>query len=67
MLQHLPLDDPHLIERAATRRIQHSHLSKYNTFEPTTAPSVTDYVLVTDQTFNDAALRTSGANAVQIH
>jgi capsular polysaccharide export protein len=69
MLQHHPLDDPHLIERAtaATRRIQHSHLSKYNTFEPTTAPSVTDYVLVIDQTFNDAALRTSGANAAQFH
>jgi capsular polysaccharide export protein len=69
MLQHHPLDDPHPIERATAkiRRIQHSRLSKYNAFEPTTAPSVTDYALVIDQTFNDAALRTSGANAAPFH
>jgi len=61
-LEHLlathPLDDTALLDRArdAVARLRHWHLSKYNAFDPAVAAPDPGYVLVIDQTRNDAAL-----------
>ena len=58
-----PLDDAALLNRAraAIERLQEAHLTKYSGFDiaaPTPDPG---YVLVIDQTRDDAAVRASGA------
>lgn len=58
-----PLDDAALLTRAraAIERIQDAHLSKYNAFLPDAPAPQPGYVLVIDQTRDDAAVRASGA------
>ncbi len=58
-----PLDDAALLTRAraAIERIQDAHLSKYNAFLPDAPGPSPGYVLVIDQTRDDAAVRASGA------
>ena len=58
-----PLDDAALLTRAraAIERIQDAHLSKYNAFLPDAPAPSPGYVLVIDQTRDDAAVRASGA------
>lgn len=58
-----PLDDAALLTRAraAIERIQDAHLSKYNAFLPDAHAPAPGYVLVIDQTRDDAAVRASGA------
>nr|WP_273544874.1 capsular polysaccharide biosynthesis protein [Heliomarina baculiformis] len=59
-----PLDDSALLDRArdAMSRIQESHLSKYNAFEPDQPVPPPGYVLVVDQTRGDASVTASGAD-----
>jgi len=59
------LSDPDLLERAGNgiSRIKRAHLSKYNAFDPSVPPPAADYVLVIDQTRNDASIRLGGADA----
>lgn len=59
-----PLDDAALLTRAraAIERIQDAHLSKYNAFLPDAPAPQPGYVLVIDQTRDDAAVRASGAS-----
>ena len=59
-----PLDDAGDLQRArdAIARIQASHLSKYNTCDPAIAPPAPGYVLVIDQTEDDASVTSSGGN-----
>ncbi len=63
LLAEHPLDDTALLDRAraATERLQSLHLSKYNAFDPTLAAPEPGYVLVVDQTWEDASVRASGA------
>ena len=58
-----PLDDSALLDRArdAIARIQESHLSKYNAFDPDQPVPAPGYVLVVDQTRGDASVTASGA------
>jgi capsular polysaccharide export protein len=62
------LDDPHLLQRARDNmaRIQTLHLSKYN-MHPNGAPHLfaeqAGFVLVVDQTRDDASIRHGGASA----
>lgn len=66
MLMDHPLDDPALLARAQAviDTIKAQHLSKYSANDPTLpAPAPRGYVLVIDQTRDDAALRASGADA----
>lgn len=64
ILTTVPLDDSALLNRArdAMARLRDSHLSKYNDFDPDADGPEPGYVLVVDQTRNDAAVRASGGN-----
>ncbi|MCL6284747.1 capsular polysaccharide biosynthesis protein [Ruegeria sp. 2012CJ41-6] len=57
-----PLDDTALLNRArdAMARMRHQHLSKYCATDPTLPPPDPGYVLVVDQTRDDASVRASG-------
>ena len=59
-----PLDDTALLNRArdAIARIRASNLSKFNAFDPDLPPPPPGYVLVVDQTLNDASVRASNGN-----
>ena len=60
-----PLDDTALLDRArdGIARMRAGHLSKYTAFDPTLDPPEPGYVLVVDQTRDDASVRASGADA----
>ncbi|MEM1430748.1 MAG: capsular polysaccharide biosynthesis protein [Pseudomonadota bacterium] len=66
-LEHLlathPLDDTALLDRArdAIVRMREAHLSKYNSHDPDLPVPDPGYVLVVDQTRDDASVRASGA------
>lgn len=68
-LEHLlathPLDDTALLNRArdAMVRLRRSHLSKYNAFDPAAPVPDPGYVLVIDQTRDDASIRLGGGSA----
>lgn len=68
-LEHLlarhPLDDTALLDRArdGMARLQRSHLSKYNAFDPNSEVPDPGYVLVIDQTHGDASIRLGNASA----
>ncbi|MEX0349807.1 MAG: capsular polysaccharide biosynthesis protein [Paracoccaceae bacterium] len=57
-----PLDDTALLDRArdAMARMRGQHLSKYCAVDPTLPPPGPGYVLVIDQTRDDASVRASG-------
>ena len=59
-----PLDDTALLDRARAviERLQRSHLSKYNAFDPTAPVPDPGYVLVIDQTEKDASVTASRAD-----
>lgn len=59
-----PLDDTALLDRArdGIARIREQHLSKYCGFDPDAAPPEPGYVLVVDQTRDDAAVRASAGD-----
>ncbi len=59
-----PLDDTVLMDRArgAIERLKEAHLSKYSAFDPKAAAPEPGYVLVIDQTRDDASVRASGAD-----
>ncbi|WP_231592781.1 capsular polysaccharide biosynthesis protein [Pelagovum pacificum] len=58
-----PLDDTALLDRArgAMADLRRLHLSKYNAFDPDTPVPEPGYVLVIDQTKDDASVRASHA------
>ncbi len=60
-----PLDDFALLSRAKTamQQLQDLHLSKYNAFDKDKAPPEAGYVLVIDQTRDDASVKASGADS----
>ncbi len=60
-----PLDDSNLLRRAreGMARLIASDLSKYINHDPDLAPPPAGYVLLVDQTRNDASIRFSGASA----
>lgn len=64
ILSENPLDDSALLTRArhAMARLQALHLSKYNTFDPTTPAPDAPYILVIDQTMGDASIAHAGAS-----
>lgn len=64
LLAHHPLDDTALMNRAraAIERLKEAHLSKYSGFDPALSCPEPGYVLVLDQTLNDASVRASGAD-----
>ncbi|WP_422049534.1 capsular polysaccharide biosynthesis protein [Shimia sp.] len=64
LLKHHPLDDTVLLDRArgAIARMKESHLTKYAAVDDTLRPPDPGYVLVIDQTRDDAAVVASGAN-----
>ncbi|MEL6641103.1 MAG: capsular polysaccharide biosynthesis protein [Pseudomonadota bacterium] len=64
MLAEHPLDDFALLSRAKTaiQQLQDLHLSKYNAFDPRTEAPEAGYVLVIDQTRDDASVKASGAD-----
>ncbi|MDA7963311.1 capsular polysaccharide biosynthesis protein [Ruegeria sp.] len=59
-----PLDDTALLDRArgGIARLREMHLSKYSAFDPNLPPPDPGYVLVVDQTRDDAAVTASGGN-----
>lgn len=59
-----PLDDTALLNRArdAMDRLRAAHLSKYNAFDPATPAPDPGYVLVIDQTRDDASVKASRAD-----
>ena len=59
-----PLDDTALLNRARAciARLHEAHLTKYTGFDPTTPCPEPGYVLVLDQTLDDASVLKSGAN-----
>ena len=59
-----PLDDTALLNRArgAIARLQEAHLTKYTGFETHTPAPAPGYVLVIDQTRDDASVTASGAD-----
>jgi capsular polysaccharide export protein len=63
LLTHDPLDNSDLLNRSrdAVERIKEMHLSKYSAFHPDLTPPKPGYVLVIDQTLNDASVRASKA------
>ncbi|OCX66618.1 capsular biosynthesis protein [Thioclava sp. SK-1] len=69
LIEHLamsePLDDTALLQRSrdGMARLRHSHISKYNNFDPNAAPPAPGYVLVIDQTRGDASITYGGASA----
>ena len=60
-----PLDDSNLLARArdGIARLIASDLSKYNIHDPALPPPLPGYVLLIDQTRNDASIRFAGASA----
>ncbi|MGH1578875.1 capsular polysaccharide biosynthesis protein [Planktotalea sp.] len=64
ILTNHPLDDTALMNRARAciARLQEAHLTKYTGFDPTTPCPEPGYVLVLDQTLNDASVLKSGAD-----
>ena len=60
------LQNSNILERSsrAIARMKHLHLSKYNNSDPALPVPDPGYVLVVDQTRGDAAIRHSGASAV---
>lgn len=60
-----PLDDTALLNRArdAIERLKMAHLSKYNAFDPNHVIPDAPYVLVIDQTKDDASIKHGAANA----
>ncbi len=60
-----PLDDTALMDRArgCIARLQEAHLSKYTGFDPQLPCPDPGYVLVIDQTLDDASVRMGGADA----
>jgi capsular polysaccharide export protein len=64
LLRDDPLDDTALLNRAraAMDRLRRAHLSKYNAFDPATPAPGPGYVLVIDQTHNDASVKASRAD-----
>ncbi len=64
LLARAPLDDTVLLNRAraAIARMQEAHLSKYSAFDPEAPVPPPGYVLVIDQTRDDASIRASGAD-----
>ncbi len=64
-----PLDDTALLDRARTAiaRIRHAHLSKYNAFDLQAPLPDSPYVLVIDQTRDDASILHGGADAGTFH
>jgi len=64
ILRDAPLDDTTLLDRArhAMAWMQSAHLSKYNAFDPALPVPDPGYVLVIDQTRNDASVKASGAD-----
>ena len=69
LIEHLlatnPLDDSNLLSRArdGIARLIASDLSKYNIHDPDLPPPPPGYVLLIDQTRDDASIRHSGASA----
>lgn len=65
LLAEHPLDDTALLNRAkaAISRLQELHLSKYNAFDPATPAPDPGYVVVIDQTRDDAAVKASKADS----
>lgn len=63
MLAHDPLDDFAKIRRAreVIDRLKQAHISKYNDFDPDAALPPAPYVVVIDQTRDDASVLASGA------
>lgn len=59
-----PLDDTNLLNRARAyiARLHEAHLTKYTGFDPTTPCPEPGYVLVLDQTLNDASVLKSNAD-----
>ncbi len=59
-----PLDHSDTLRRArdAMDRMRHAHLSKYNAFDPAQPVPDAPYVLVIDQTRNDASIAHAGAS-----
>ncbi len=64
-----PLDDSRLLQRArdAMARMRALHLSKYNMHDPVLPVPPPGYVLVIDQTRNDASIRHGQASAKTFH
>ena len=64
LLANHPLDDTALLDaaRAGIARLRWHHLSKYNNFDPDAAVPDAPYVLVIDQTLEDASLGASQGN-----
>ncbi|WP_380054213.1 capsular polysaccharide biosynthesis protein [Falsihalocynthiibacter sp. SS001] len=64
ILANAPLDDTALLNRAraAIERINELKLSKYNAYDPDVSPPDPGYVLVIDQTRDDASVLASGAD-----
>ncbi|MEX0312468.1 MAG: capsular polysaccharide biosynthesis protein, partial [Tateyamaria sp.] len=64
LLAHDPLDDTAVLNlaRGTIARLQEAHLSKYTGFDPTTPVPDPGYVLVIDQTRDDASVTASGAD-----
>ena len=60
-----PLDDSNILSRAkdGIARLVSADLSKYNIHDPGLAPPPPGYVLLIDQTRDDASIRFSGASA----
>ena len=69
ILNHDPLDDSALLNRARTaiERMKSGHLSKYNAFHPDLPVPDAPYVLVLDQTVGDASIRYGGASDATFH
>lgn len=64
ILANNPLDDFPLLERAraAIKRLQAGEISKYNLHDPAISAPAPGYVLVIDQTRDDASVTASGAD-----
>ncbi|SMP13593.1 capsular polysaccharide biosynthesis protein [Shimia sagamensis] len=67
LLKHEPLDDTALLNRArgAIERLKQGHLTKYAAVDPHLQPPDPGYVLVIDQTRDDAAVTASGADKLR--
>ncbi len=65
ILSNDPLDDTALLDRArdGIDRLRRANLSKYNAFDPATPAPDPGYVLIVDQTKDDASVRASRADA----
>ncbi len=64
LLTRSPLDDTSLLDRArdAMARLRESNLSKYSAFDPDATVPKPGYVLVVDQSADDASVTISGGN-----